>query len=114
MNTLLTHPPPLPAGLLGDGFPHLLDLARRRVVQPGATVVPAAATVYCVGIEALTGQVAGFDLSPMNAYRWGARGRAAWQRGRRPAASCAGVMGLWGGAARRAAGLPPLRLWLGH
>lgn len=29
------------AGLLGDGFPYLLELARRQVLQPGATVVPA-------------------------------------------------------------------------
>ena len=58
------------AGLLGDGLPYLLELARRRVVQPGATVVPSAATLYCMGIEALTGQVAGFDLSSFNKYRW--------------------------------------------
>ena len=57
-------------GLLGDGFPHLLELARRRVVQPGATVVPAAATLYCMGVEVLTGEVAGFNMAPMNAYRW--------------------------------------------
>jgi hypothetical protein len=29
------------AGLLGDGFSYLLELARRQVLQPGATVVPA-------------------------------------------------------------------------
>lgn len=58
------------AGLLGDGFPYLLDLARRRVVQPGATVVPAAATLYCMGVEVLTGEVAGFNMAPMDAYRW--------------------------------------------
>lgn len=57
------------AGLLGDGFPYLLDLARRRVVQQGAAVVPAAATVYCMGLEVLTGEVAGFNLAAMNTYR---------------------------------------------
>ena len=56
-------------GLLGDSFTYLLELARKRVVQPRATVVPSAATVYCCGIEALTGQVAGFDLSAFNTYR---------------------------------------------
>ena len=65
-----THKRPLAcAGLVGDGFTYLLDLARKRVVQPGATVVPAAATVYCVGVQALTGDVAGFDFSSFNKYR---------------------------------------------
>ncbi|KAL4424877.1 hypothetical protein ABPG77_002100 [Micractinium sp. CCAP 211/92] len=60
------------AGLLGDQIPYMLELARRSVVAPGATVVPAAATLYCMGIEALTGRVAGLDMSPMNTYRWDA------------------------------------------
>ncbi|PSC69443.1 arginine methyltransferase [Micractinium conductrix] len=60
------------AGLIGDGFPYLLDLTRRKVVQPGATVIPAAATLYCMGVEALTGRVAGLDMTPMNTYRWDA------------------------------------------
>lgn len=47
----------------------MLELAGRSVVAPGATVVPAAATLYCMGIEALTGRVAGLDMSPMNTYR---------------------------------------------
>lgn len=55
---------------MGDDFPYLLELARRRVVQPGAVVVPAAATLYCMGIEALTGEVGGFDFSPLDAYRY--------------------------------------------
>jgi hypothetical protein len=77
-----THPPtPSCPGLLGDGFPWLLELAQRKVVQPGAAVVPAAATVYCMGIEALTGHVAGFDMSPINKYRWvGAGGGGASAR----------------------------------
>lgn len=32
-------------------------------------MVPAAATLYCMGIEALTGEVAGLDLSGINTYR---------------------------------------------
>lgn len=60
------------AGLLGSGFPYMLELAKRKVVQPGASVVPAGASLYCMGVEALTGQVAGLDMSPMNNYRWDA------------------------------------------
>lgn len=59
----------LAAGLLGDGFPYLLELCRRRVVAPGAAVVPAGATLYCMGVEVATGAVGGFDLSGMNTYR---------------------------------------------
>ena len=61
------------AGLFGDGHALLTELARKRVMQPGATMVPAAATVYCMGVEALTGQVSGFDMSSINTYRWGRR-----------------------------------------
>ena len=57
------------AGLLGDRVGTLLGMAGRNVLQPGATVVPAAATVYCVGIEALTSDVHGFDFSAFNKYR---------------------------------------------
>ena len=57
------------AGLLGDRIGTLLAMASRSVLQPGATVVPAAATVYCVGIEALTSDVHGFDFSAFNKYR---------------------------------------------
>ena len=57
------------AGLLGDRIGTLLAMASRNVLQPGATVVPAAATVYCVGIEALTSDVHGFDFSAFNKYR---------------------------------------------
>ena len=60
------------AGLTGDQFPYLLELTRKKVVQPGATVVPTAATLYCMGIEALTTEVEGVKLSAFNAYRWDA------------------------------------------
>ena len=63
-----------PSGLLADGFPWLLDLTRRKVVQPGAAVVPSAATLYCMGIQALTGRVAGFNMTHMNTFRWGEAG----------------------------------------
>lgn len=57
------------AGLLGCNWLYLLDLAKRRVLQPGAAVVPAGATLFCAGIEALTGSVSGFDFSGLNTYR---------------------------------------------
>jgi protein arginine N-methyltransferase 7 len=57
------------AGLLGDHVGRLLAMASRSVLQPGATVVPAAATVYCMGIEALTSDVRGFDFKAFNKYR---------------------------------------------
>ena len=41
----------------------------RLLPQPGADVVPAAATLYCMGIEVLTGEVQGFDLAPLNKHR---------------------------------------------
>lgn len=57
------------AGLLGNNWLYLLDMAKKNVLQPGATVVPAAATLYCMGIEARTGEVRGFDFSAFNKYR---------------------------------------------
>lgn len=60
------------AGLLGDQFPYLLELTRKKVIQPGATVIPSAATLYCMGIEALTGNVEGVSVASFNKYRWDA------------------------------------------
>lgn len=57
-------------GLLGNNWLYLLDMAKKNVLQPGATVIPAAATLYCMGIEARTGDVCGFDFSSFNKYRW--------------------------------------------
>ena len=57
------------AGLLGCNWLYLLELAKRRVLQPGAAVVPAGATLFCAGIQALTGSVSGFDFSGLNTYR---------------------------------------------
>ena len=45
-------------------------MAKKNVLQPSATVIPAAATLYCCGIEARTGEVAGFDFSSFNKYRY--------------------------------------------
>lgn len=57
------------AGLLGSNWLYLLDMAKKNVLQPNAIVIPAAATLYCAGIEARTGDVAGFDFSAFNKYR---------------------------------------------
>ena len=48
----------------------MLEMARRNILQKDAVTVPAAATIYCMGIEALTGDVAGFDMNAINKYRW--------------------------------------------
>jgi protein arginine N-methyltransferase 7 len=58
------------AGLFGDGAVRLLELARRRAARPGAAAIPAAATLYACGVEALTGSVEGFDFSALDRYRW--------------------------------------------
>lgn len=47
----------------------MLEQARRNVLQPGAVAVPAAATLYCMGLEVLTGRVRGFDMSAVNKFR---------------------------------------------
>lgn len=38
-------------------------------MQPGAAVVPAAATLYVMGLELPASAAAGFDLSCMDKYR---------------------------------------------
>lgn len=45
------------SGLLGDHFVYMLETAKRKVLAPNASMVPAAATVYCMGIEAYTTEV---------------------------------------------------------
>ena len=57
------------AGLLGSNWLFHLEMAKKKVLQASATVIPAAATLYCMGIEARTGLIAGFDLSSFNKYR---------------------------------------------
>jgi len=57
-------------GLLGDRIVPLLAQLRRSVLEKGAQPVPAAATVYAVGLEVRTPCVAGFDFSAFDKYRW--------------------------------------------
>lgn len=56
-------------GLLGDGWLYILELARRHVIQPGAAVVPAGATLYCAGVELPPSEAAGFDFTALDKYR---------------------------------------------
>ena len=64
------------AGLTGDHVLWMLEQARKHVLAPDAVVVPAAATMYCVGLEAYTAEVNGFDFSAFNKYRWDSTYRA--------------------------------------
>jgi protein arginine N-methyltransferase 7 len=57
-------------GLLGDKVMPLLGALRRHALQPGAVCVPAAATLYVMGLEVHKTAVGGFDLSPLDKYRW--------------------------------------------
>ena len=56
-------------GLLGDSFQALLELAKRNVLMPGATVVPQAATLYCAAIEVLPTAAGGFDFATFDKFR---------------------------------------------
>jgi protein arginine N-methyltransferase 7 len=58
------------AGLTGEHVMWMLANARKNVVTPEHVVVPAAATMYCMGVEAYTSEVCGFDMSAFNKYRW--------------------------------------------
>jgi protein arginine N-methyltransferase 7 len=58
------------SGVTGYSIEWMLQMARKNVVQPGATVIPAAATLYCVGIEAFTDKIDGMDMSSLDKYRY--------------------------------------------
>lgn len=60
------------SGLLADQFEYILSMARRKVVQPQAIVIPQAATLYCMGIEAVTRPMEGVKLACFDRYRWDA------------------------------------------
>lgn len=50
-------------------------MAKRNILQPNAAVIPAAATLYCMGIEALTAPVHGFSFASLDKYRQAATSR---------------------------------------
>lgn len=55
--------------MIGNNFLGLLDLCKRKVLQPDCRIVPAAATMFCMGVEILTPNAAGFDFSALDKYR---------------------------------------------
>ena len=57
-------------GLTGEHVLYMLEEARRKVANVGSVVVPAAATIYAMGVEAYTTEIDGFDMSAHNKYRW--------------------------------------------
>ena len=57
------------SGLVGNGFLHLLDICKRKVIQSDCTFVPSAASLYCMGIEVLTPRPGGFDFTALDKYR---------------------------------------------
>ena len=58
------------AGLTGEHVLFMLEKARVNLTTTDCAVVPAAATLYCMGVEAYTSEVSGFDMSSFNKYRW--------------------------------------------
>ncbi|KAK9825810.1 hypothetical protein WJX74_009582 [Apatococcus lobatus] len=58
------------SGLFGNNFTYILELLKKRVLQPNTTVIPNAATMYCMGLEMATGSVCGFDFSSFDQFRW--------------------------------------------
>lgn len=57
------------AGLVGNDFLSLLEMAKRNVLQPGAAVVPCGASLYVMGIHVAPCHVGKYDLSSLNKYR---------------------------------------------
>ena len=55
---------------LGLGLLPTLDHAARKLLQPGAVVVPSAIRISAVLMEMRVGKVCGFDLSYLDVYRW--------------------------------------------
>ena len=50
-------------GLTGEHVLYMIEEARRKVANVGSVVVPAAATIYAMGVEAYTTEIDGFDMS---------------------------------------------------
>ena len=60
---------PLPVGLIGHNFLAILEMAKKNVLQPGAVVVPCAASLYVMGIHVPSPQAGSYDLSALEKYR---------------------------------------------
>ncbi|KAK9863045.1 hypothetical protein WJX84_000363 [Apatococcus fuscideae] len=56
--------------VLGMGLLTAVDYASQHLLQPGATIVPGTLEVWAVLVSVQLGDVAGFDLSYLNRYRW--------------------------------------------
>lgn len=48
----------------------MLAAARQKLLTEDATLVPAAATVYCQPLQMRIEQVAGFDMQQANRWQW--------------------------------------------
>ena len=57
------------AGLVGNNFLNLLEMAKKNVLQPGAAVVPCAASLYVMGIHVPPSHMGKYDLSSLDKYR---------------------------------------------
>ncbi|CAG9462617.1 unnamed protein product [Pedinophyceae sp. YPF-701] len=57
-------------GLVGSGAAWLAAALRSKVLAPGARVVPARGTLWCMGVEVLASAVDGFDVSALDRYRF--------------------------------------------
>ncbi|GHP04547.1 hypothetical protein PPROV_000330100 [Pycnococcus provasolii] len=58
------------ATLIGHQALYMVETMQRNVVQPDATYVPMAATMYVMGIEAVTDRINGKQFASFNKYRW--------------------------------------------
>lgn len=58
------------SGLIGEGVLHMLAAAKQKLLTDDATLLPAAATVYCQPLQMRIGQVASFDMQQANRWQW--------------------------------------------
>ena len=56
--------------LLGEGVLHMLAAAKRQLLTSDATLVPAAATVFCQPLQMRIGEVAGCNMEQINKWQW--------------------------------------------
>ena len=58
------------SGLIGEGAFHIVGMAKHRLLNDDASIIPRAATVYAQPIQIRTSDVAGFDFAQANRWRW--------------------------------------------